>query len=144
MFRPPILIRFMLFPELVNKFFVLLLMSAVLTAFPSATEASPFNKCVIDGLVTYQQGPCPTSGVRSKPSSREPLLQEMNAEEQRRRSVGANKLFPTSRGFACDGRQYCSQMSSCAEAKYFLANCPGVKMDGDKNGVPCEKQWCAY
>jgi hypothetical protein len=44
--------------------------------------------------------------------------------------------------FSCDGRTYCSQMSSCAEAKYFLANCPGVKMDGDKNGIPCEQQWC--
>jgi hypothetical protein len=33
-------------------------------------------------------------------------------------------------------------MTSCAEAKYFLANCPGAKMDGDGNGVPCERQWC--
>ena len=46
-------------------------------------------------------------------------------------------------GFQCDGRQYCSQMKSCAEAKYFLLNCPGVKMDGDGNGIPCEKQWCS-
>ncbi|MDE2369611.1 MAG: excalibur calcium-binding domain-containing protein [Burkholderiales bacterium] len=44
--------------------------------------------------------------------------------------------------FRCDGRKYCSQMNSCAEAKYFLANCPGVKMDGDRDGIPCEDQWC--
>ena len=44
--------------------------------------------------------------------------------------------------FKCDGRTYCSQMTSCAEAKYFLDNCPGVKMDGDHDGVPCESQWC--
>ena len=44
--------------------------------------------------------------------------------------------------FRCDGRTHCSQMSSCAEAKYFLNNCPGVKMDGDRDGVPCEQQWC--
>jgi endonuclease YncB( thermonuclease family) len=42
----------------------------------------------------------------------------------------------------CDGRQYCSQMTSCAEARWFLANCPGVKMDGNRDGVPCEQQWC--
>ena len=42
--------------------------------------------------------------------------------------------------FKYDGRQYCSQMSSCAEATYFLKNCPGVKMDGDNDGVPCEQQ----
>ena len=28
--------------------------------------------------------------------------------------------------FACDGRIHCSQMTSCAEATFFLRNCPGV------------------
>ena len=40
--------------------------------------------------------------------------------------------------FRCDGRAHCSQMSSCEEAKFFLRNCPNVKMDGDHDGVPCE------
>src|SRR6218665_294242 len=48
--------------------------------------------------------------------------------------------------FRCDGRIYCSQMTSCEEATFFLQNCPGVKMDGDNggrgDGVPCERQWC--
>jgi hypothetical protein len=44
--------------------------------------------------------------------------------------------------FSCDGRKYCSQMTSCQEATYFLKNCPGVKMDGNNDGVPCEQQWC--
>jgi len=44
--------------------------------------------------------------------------------------------------FRCDGRQYCRQMTSCAEARYFLEHCPGVKMDGEKDGIPCEDQWC--
>lgn len=44
--------------------------------------------------------------------------------------------------FRCDGRTYCSQMTSCTEAKWFLRNCPGVKMDGNNDGVPCEQQWC--
>jgi hypothetical protein len=44
--------------------------------------------------------------------------------------------------FKCDGRIYCSQMTSCAEAKFFLKNCPGTKMDGDNDGIPCESQWC--
>lgn len=45
-------------------------------------------------------------------------------------------------GFKCDGRTQCSQMTSCAEATFFLKNCPGTKMDGDNNGIPCERQWC--
>jgi hypothetical protein len=49
---------------------------------------------------------------------------------------------PGAPSFHCDGRTYCSQMTSCAEAKYFLARCPNVRMDGDHNGVPCERQWC--
>lgn len=44
--------------------------------------------------------------------------------------------------FACDGRTYCSQMRSCAEATFFLRHCPSTKMDGNHDGVPCERQWC--
>lgn len=44
--------------------------------------------------------------------------------------------------YRCDGRTTCSQMSSCEEARYFLAHCPAVTMDGNHDGVPCERQWC--
>jgi cold shock CspA family protein len=44
--------------------------------------------------------------------------------------------------FSCDGRTRCSQMTSCAEATYFLRQCPGTQMDGDGDGEPCENQWC--
>jgi hypothetical protein len=52
-----------------------------------------------------------------------------------------------SSSYKCDGRKYCSQMTSCAEATYFLQHCPGVKMDGGNgdgkpDGVPCEAQLC--
>ncbi len=47
-----------------------------------------------------------------------------------------------SAGFRCDGRNTCSQMTSCQEATLFLKNCPGMKMDGNHDGIPCEKQWC--
>ena len=44
--------------------------------------------------------------------------------------------------FQCDGRIHCSQMTSCAEATYFIRNCPDTRMDGDRDGVPCESQHC--
>lgn len=47
-----------------------------------------------------------------------------------------------SKTYSCDGRTHCSQMTSCEEATYFLQNCPGTKMDGNNDGVPCEQQWC--
>jgi cold shock CspA family protein len=40
--------------------------------------------------------------------------------------------------FQCDGRVYCSDMHSRAEAEFFIKHCPGTKMDGDNDGVPCE------
>lgn len=56
-------------------------------------------------------------------------------------SVRSSIPAPEAR-FACDGRQYCSQMTSCEEATYFLQHCPDPKMDGDHDGIPCERQWC--
>ena len=44
--------------------------------------------------------------------------------------------------YNCGGRQHCSQMSSCDEAKWVLRNCPNTQMDGDGDGIPCETQWC--
>lgn len=40
--------------------------------------------------------------------------------------------------FKCDGRQHCTEMTSRAEAEYFIRNCPDTKMDGDNDGEPCE------
>jgi hypothetical protein len=57
------------------------------------------------------------------------------------REVSRTDVSEPSR-FHCDGRTYCSQMTSCEEATWFLENCPGVKMDGEGDGVPCERQWC--
>ena len=112
----------------------------------SAVSAAPLHKCTVNGTVTYQQGPCPSDEARKTPT-----IQELNAESKKKRESAASapaqraaSASPTAAsGFSCDGRTFCSQMKSCAEAKYFLANCPGAKMDGDKNGIPCEQQWCS-
>ena len=53
-----------------------------------------------------------------------------------------NEAWEGGSRFKCDGRTHCSHMTSCEEATFFLNNCPGTKMDGNNDGVPCEKQWC--
>jgi hypothetical protein len=127
---------------------IVLLVLCALTAFIGAVSevrAGPMYKCVINGSVTYQQAPCPSTQAR-----RDPTLEELNAAEKKRRAAAVSAApreataapATTSSGFSCDGRKYCTQMRSCAEAKYFLASCPGVKMDGDNDGIPCEEQWC--
>ncbi len=45
---------------------------------------------------------------------------------------------PLLSNFSCDERLYCSQMNSLAEAEFFTRNCPNTRMDGDKDGEPCE------
>ena len=54
----------------------------------------------------------------------------------------AASAAPASSASRCDRRTHCSQMRSCEEATWVLRNCPGTKMDGNHDGVPCEKQWC--
>lgn len=66
----------------------------------------------------------------------EPVAQDLRANEPGASAVQPNVTY------ACDGRTRCSQMRSCAEATWFLSHCPGVQMDGNHDGVPCERQWC--
>ncbi|WP_228488419.1 excalibur calcium-binding domain-containing protein [Caenimonas koreensis] len=111
----------------------------------AAATASPVVKCTVNGSVVFQQSPCPPTGAIQRPT-----VEELNARAKKRRAAtaasAARKADPgtsyTFSPYRCDGRTRCSQMKSCAEAKYFLDNCPGAQMDGDHNGIPCEKQWC--
>lgn len=59
-----------------------------------------------------------------------------------RANTNQSSTITNNSSFKCTGKVYCSQMTSCAEAKFYLRNCPGTKMDGDNDGIPCENQWC--
>jgi hypothetical protein len=75
----------------------------------------------------------------SKVKASKPEPQQVTHITASKRVVQATQQQPK---FSCDGRQHCSQMSSCAEATYFIQHCPNTKMDGDRDGIPCERQWC--
>lgn len=81
------------------------------------------------GYTTYQ---AKTSGISPN------LL----LTEPRARSLDVGSSTSSSAKYRCDGRTHCSQMTSCEEATFFLRNCPGTKMDGDNDGIPCERQLC--
>jgi hypothetical protein len=134
-----------------RQFFACLFAAVLLWPAASPVHAAQLFKCVIDGTTTYQQTPCPLTQPRNAPT-----VDQLNAVEKQRRAAANAVAVPTSvvapaaplssalpSRFRCDGRQMCSQMTSCDEAKFFLANCPGVKMDGNRDGVPCEQQWCS-
>ena len=42
-------------------------------------------------------------------------------------------------GFTCAGKRRCGEMTSCEEAKFYLTVCGVRSLDGDGDGVPCEK-----
>jgi endonuclease YncB( thermonuclease family) len=50
---------------------------------------------------------------------------------------------PDASGFHCGAKSYCREMTSCAEARFYLAKCGLTRLDGDGDGVPCAKL-CAH
>lgn len=40
--------------------------------------------------------------------------------------------------FTCGAKRYCREMTSCAEARFYLNSCGLSRLDGDRDGTPCE------
>lgn len=45
----------------------------------------------------------------------------------------------TDQSFTCVGKRYCREMASCAEAMFYMKECGITRLDGDRDGVPCEE-----
>ncbi|KON79398.1 thermonuclease family protein [Azoarcus sp. PA01] len=45
---------------------------------------------------------------------------------------------PIARGLTCGSKRTCGQMSTCAEARFHLAQCGVSGLDRNHDGVPCE------
>ena len=45
----------------------------------------------------------------------------------------------TSHDSGCGNKKHCSEMSSCEEAQHYFAQCGVKTLDGNGNGVPCER-----
>ena len=48
------------------------------------------------------------------------------------------KSKSTGKPFTCGTKRYCKEMQSCEEARFYLMQCSLTRLDGDKDGVPCE------
>src|SRR6267142_741636 len=45
--------------------------------------------------------------------------------------------------FQCEpSKSSCAHMTSCSEAFFHQERCGVAGMDGDRDGIPCERQWC--
>ncbi len=69
------------------------------------------------------------SSAKSKADS--PVMEKPPADRNAEKAV-----------YSCQGKTRCTEMNSCEEATFYLNHCPDVKIDGDNDGIPCERQWC--
>ncbi|WP_181177842.1 thermonuclease family protein [Mesorhizobium sp. B2-3-15] len=61
------------------------------------------------------------------------------APSSQRLGIVSRKLVAQSGVYSCEPRRYCSQISSCDEAQWYLHNCSwGRKLDRDGDGMACE------
>ena len=42
------------------------------------------------------------------------------------------------KAFTCGSKVFCREMVSCEEARFYLRSCGLTRLDGDKDGIPCE------
>jgi endonuclease YncB( thermonuclease family) len=90
-----------------------------------------------------RHGPCQAGqGVAAGPSAASSTRNDVPVATTPSTTPAVTPVAPARSGFRCDGRTHCAQMRSCEEARFFLANCPNAQMDGNRDGVPCERQWC--
>ncbi|QZA82263.1 thermonuclease family protein [Deefgea piscis] len=53
-------------------------------------------------------------------------------------SVNVNQTNSANAG-NCGSKRYCKEMASCDEAKFYLQQCGVRTIDGDGDGIPCDK-----
>src|SRR5210317_1829752 len=72
-----------------------------------------------------------------------PEVQRMPPWEWRRGKRAAAEPVarsePAAAGFECGSKTYCREMRSCQEALFHLNECGLARIDGDDDGMPCEK-----
>ena len=88
-----------------------------LWGLPEAERCPPWD---------WRKGTCATA---SAPAPRAPAAP----------TAAPTSAAASSSGFTCAGKRRCGEMTSCEEAKFYLTKCGVGSLDGNKDGVPCEK-----
>jgi cold shock CspA family protein len=90
------------------------------------------------GIYSFSQFNKVTANASEPVSTPTPLQLDTNTFSQ-----SAGQIQQPS--FHCEsGKTHCSHMQSCEEATFYLKHCPTTQMDGDGDGIPCERQHCGY
>ncbi|WP_379652263.1 thermonuclease family protein [Teichococcus aestuarii] len=62
---------------------------------------------------------------------------DRRSSAQERSSAGA--LHSRAPELSCGAKRYCGQMRDCAEARFYFSQCNVSRLDGDGDGMPCER-----
>jgi endonuclease YncB( thermonuclease family) len=109
-------------------------------------DGSNLNKKIVGAGYAWQYkrySKDPEYGVREAEAraAKLGLWQDMNPVppwEWRRGQRQASAVQTTGADFTCGSKRYCKEMTSCAEAKFYLSECGLSSLDGNNDGVPCE------
>ncbi|MFT5136373.1 MAG: hypothetical protein ACI9XU_001541 [Arenicella sp.] len=108
----------------------------------NTNDGSGSNKCTtVSGDVIYGTISKPEDCLKIESIDTHITIVESALVDGKSALLGDNLMRNTT-DFNCDGRTHCAQMRSCQEARFFLANCSNTQVDGDQDGIPCERQWC--
>jgi endonuclease YncB( thermonuclease family) len=79
-----------------------------------------------------------TRGLWSLPSTEQvpPWEWRRGIKNNSKPETGEQKQVPQK--FTCGTKRYCKEMVSCEEAEFYLNECGLTRLDGDKDGIPCE------
>jgi len=84
-------------------------------------------------------GSCPLNKTSTISTSQTTISKASTAPKAAEAAVQTTNSNTNSGGtFTCSGKTKCGEMTSCAEAKYYLNVCGVSRLDGDHDGVPCE------
>ncbi len=109
-------------------FFIILLISLVFALYEKFSKEAKIPPNEIYSITTFQK---------------EEVYESAYYEEVKEEVYG-NAYYEevNKESYSCIGKRYCTEMTSCEEATYYQRNCPETEMDGDNDGIPCERQWC--
>ncbi|MDH4385708.1 MAG: thermonuclease family protein [Caulobacter sp.] len=64
---------------------------------------------------------------------------QWRASQRSLNSAAPDVALAGGQAVTCGAKQVCRQMTSCAEARAYLRQCRVVSLDGDGDGVPCNR-----
>src|SRR5262245_25539765 len=77
-------------------------------------------------------------GPGAAPLSLRRFLSPETPREQHRGSKAGGPGSSDRNPVSCGAKRTCGEMTSCAEARFYLEHCGLARLDGDKDGTPCE------